>query len=287
MGDCIYCGKPAGFLKNEHRECKDLFEKENRRKQDLFEKGNREMVALVSSTITEGKPLNSLEQELRSIAESHSINSLDIKGHLIKGWEEAIDKSLEDGVLTKEEDSRLTDIRERFSLSQADLDKNGAYTKLVQAAVLRDIFEGKIPARVKVEGTLPFNLQKAEQLVWLFQDVQYYEQKTRREYVGGSVGGSVRIAKGIYLRTSSFKGHPVDRNETVNIGTGILGVTNKHIYFTGKDKSFRIPYTKVVSFQPYSDGIVIQRDAASAKPQTFVTQHGWFTYNLITNLAKM
>lgn len=287
MGDCIYCGKSAGFLKKEHRECKGLFEKENRRKKNLLEKGNREMVALVSSTIIEGEPLNSLEQELRSIAESHSINSSDIKGYLIKGWEEAIGTALEDGVLTKEEESRLADIRERFSLSQADLDKNGAYTKLVQASVLREILEGNIPARVKVEGTLPFNLQKAEQLVCVFQDVQYYEQKTRREYVGGSVGSSVRVAKGFYLRASSFKGHPVDRTDTVHIDAGILGVTNKHIYFTGKVKSPRIPYSKVVSFQPYSDGIVIQRDVASAKPQTFVTDHGWFSYNLITNLAKM
>jgi len=36
---------------------------------------------------------------------------------------------------------------------------------------------------------------------------------------------------------------------------------------------------------PYSDGIGIHRDAASAKPQIFVTGDGWFTYNLVVNLA--
>ena len=287
MGDCIYCGKPAGLLKKEHKECRDSFEKENRRKSELIENGKREMTSLVSSTFIQGKPLDSLEQELRKIAESHLIDSSNIKEYLIKGWEEAIEMALEDNVLSKEEEAKLAGIREKFSLSQDDLDKNGAYTKLVQASVLREILEGNVPTRFKVEGNLPFNLPKSEQLVWVFQGVQYYEQKTRREYVGGSTGGSVRVAKGVYLRASSFKGHPVDRTETVHIDTGILGVTNKHLYFTGKAKSLRIPYGKVVSFQPYSDGIVIQRDAASAKPQTFITHHGWFTYNLITNLAKM
>jgi len=46
-------------------------------------------------------------------------------------------------------------------------------------------------------------------------------------------------------------------------------------------------YEKIVSFESYEDGIGLQRDAASVKPQSFVTGDGWFTYNLITNLAQM
>jgi hypothetical protein len=299
MGYCIYCGKPAGLLRQEHKECReafekeeqrkrDLIEKEERRKGDLIEKGNREMVHLVTSTIVQGKPLDSLEQQLHGIAEAHSINSPNIKEYLIKGWTEAVETALEDRVLTSEEETRLTAIKEKFSLSQDDLDRNGLYTKVVQAGVLRDILDGKIPERTRVEGNLPFNFQKTEQLVWVFQGVQYYEEKTRREFVGGSTGGSVRVAKGVYLRASSFKGHPVDRTETVHVDNGILAVTSKHIYFTGKAKSFRIPYAKIVSFKSCSDGIIVQRDAASAKPQQFITgfAHGWFTCNLITNLAR-
>jgi len=121
----------------------------------------------------------------------------------------------------------------------------------------------------------------------VFQGVQYYEQKNRREYVGGSTGVSVRIAKGVYLRTSAFKGRPVDRLETVHFGTGILAVTNKHIYFSGEEKKFRVRLDKIVTFEPFSDGIGIQRDAATAKPQTFLTGDGWFTYNLVQNAANL
>ena len=223
---------------------------------------------------------------MTSIAKSHFVKSPDIRSYLINGWENAVETALEDRVLTEQEESRLTAFRGRFSLSQDELDKDGAYTRSIQATVIREVMEGKLPKRIKVEGKLPFNLQKQEQLIWVFGGVQYYEPRTHREYVGGSIGGSVRVAKGIYIRSSSFRGHPVDKTETVHIDTGILGVTDKNIYFTGKDKSFRVPYSKIVSFKPYSDGIGIQRDAQSAKPQTFITKHGWFTYNLISYLAQ-
>jgi hypothetical protein len=48
-----------------------------------------------------------------------------------------------------------------------------------------------------------------------------------------------------------------------------------------------VAYSKIVAFEPYSDGFGIQRDAATALPQTFVTGDGWFAYNLVTNLAQI
>jgi hypothetical protein len=92
---------------------------------------------------------------------------------------------------------------------------------------------------------------------------------------------SIRIAKGLYYRTGAFKGERVQTSDT-----GPLSVTNKHIYFAGPSKRFRIAYNKIVAFEPFSDGIGVQRDAQTARPQLFATGDGWFTYNLITNLAQ-
>jgi len=274
MGNCIHCGKSAGLLKNEHKECRQR-----------FDEGRQMMTALVSSTILQGKALDTLESELENIARSHLIDPSETRGYLSRGWELAVDLALDHGLLSREEESRLVALRDRYALSQEELNRNGAYMRVAHAAVLRDLSEGKMPNRMTFEGNLRFNFQKAEQLVWVFQRVKYYEQKTRREYVGGSVGVSARVAKGLYLRTSSFRGHPVETTETVHLDTGTVAVTDKHIYFGGSVKSFRIPYNKVVSLQPYSDGIGVQRDAATAKPQIFVTGDGWFTYNLVSNLA--
>lgn len=276
MGICIYCGKPAGFLRKKHRECE---EKRN--------KGMTEMVRLAKEAALGMHPIEGLSNELAGIAENSFISSEQIRETLISGWEQAVSHFLEDGNLEIQEEDRLTSFAEHFALTQEDLDKNGAYTKFVRGAVLRELMEGKIPKRCQPVGALPFNFQRSETLIWIFNNVAYYEDKTRRRYVGGSQGVSLRIAKGLYYRVGSFRGHPVETTERVHVDTGILAVTTKHIYFHGSTKSFRVRFDKIVSFTPYSDGIGIQRDASTAKPQVFITGDGWFTYNLLVNIANI
>ena len=63
-------------------------------------------------------------------------------------------------------------------------------------------------------------------------------------------------------------------------------MTDKHIYFHGSRKSFRVRFDKIVSFDQFGDGFGIMRDAQTAKPQSFRTGDGWFVYNLVTNLSS-
>jgi hypothetical protein len=246
-----------------------------------------EMIRLAKEAALGMHPIEGLSNELAGIAENSFISSEQIRETLISGWEQAVSHFLEDGNLEIQEEDRLTSFAEHFALTQEDLDKNGAYTKFVRGAVLRELMEGKIPKRCQPVGALPFNFQRSETLIWIFNNVAYYEDKTRRRYVGGSQGVSFRIAKGLYYRVGSFRGHPVETTERVHVDTGILAVTTKHIYFHGSTKSFRVRFDKIVSFTPYSDGIGIQRDASTAKPQVFVTGDGWFTYNLLVNIANI
>ena len=135
------------------------------------------------------------------------------------------------------------------------------------------------------DSPLPINLQKGEKVIWAFKGTEYLEDKIRKQFVGGSQGLSFRVAKGVYYKTGAFKGHSVERTERIKSDNGLLAFTNKHIYFSGNTKSFRVPYAKIVSFEPFSDGIGIMRDAATAKPQIFVTGDGWFTYNLASSIS--
>ena len=152
---------------------------------------------------------------------------------------------------------------------------------------MRDVLNGVVPQRISVDGNLPINFQKGEQIVWAFSGSKYLEDKTRRQYVGGMQGVSIRVMKGVYYRVGAFKGHAVEHTERVHIDTGWVVVTNKNIYFAGPRKSVRLPYAKIVSFEPFSDGIGVMRDTATAKPQIFVTGDGWFTYNLVANLSQI
>jgi hypothetical protein len=245
------------------------------------------MLALARSAVTGEGPLDALEGKLSDIARSTWQTDAQARQVLIRGWELEVDRALEDGVLSEEEEKRLVLFQNRFSLNQAELGRAGAFSRVSKAAVLRDLLEGEIPDRMKVSGSLPFNFQKSETLIWLFNNVGYLESRTRTHYEGGSHGVSLRIMRGVYYRTSSFKGYPVQTTQMVSVDTGLLGITTKHIYFAGPRKSFRIALNKIVSYTPYSDGVGVQRDAITAEPQVFVTGDGWFTYNLLMNLGNL
>jgi len=276
MGNCIYCGKAAGFLKKMHSEC-----------EEKHQDGWNLMFETSKNTVMNGEGCNVLLPQLESIAKKSYISNDKIREILIQSWSCAVTDFLEDGVLSKDEENYLAKFKKHFNLTQAELDSDGSLTKTVKAAILREIFEGKIPEKISIPDNISFNLQKTEKIIWLFNNVEYYEEKTRRHFAGGHHGLSIRVAKGVYYRAGVFKGYPVEKTEIVPIDIGVMGVTNKHIYFMGDSKSFRVKYDKIVTFTPYDDGIGIQRDAASAKPQIFKTNDGWFSYNLISNLAQI
>lgn len=186
------------------------------------------------------------------------------------------------------EETQLVQSCRFIGLTEEVLDRNGAYTRLVRAGALRDVMAGRpTTARLRIEGEIPFNLQRTERLPWIFPNVTYLEDRAKREYVGRSQGVGIRIARGLYYRTGSFRGHPVETVHRTHVDVGLFGVTNKHLYFTGPRKSLRVRHDKIVAHTPFSDGIGIHRDSQAAKPQIFVTGDGWFTYNLIINAPNV
>lgn len=283
MGNCQYCGKPAGLLHKKHIECENQYIE----KQKALENGRQEITALVATSITGTDSFDNIETKIAEIENHALLSYVERNSLIIKGWETAVDRFLDDGILNEIEEKKLMDFSSRFNLSQNDLDKNGAFLKTVKAAVLRDIVNGIIPQHLQIKGNFSINFQKGEQVIWAFPNTKYLEDKTKRHYVGGSVGLSTRIMKGVYLRTSAFKGQPIDTTVRVHIDTGWTIITDKNLYFAGPAKAVRIPYNKVLSFEPFSDGVGVLKDTTTAKLQIFTTGDGWFTYNLLTNLAKM
>ena len=289
-------GLADGILTHEEemrlRQFRDRFsiptdDREGKEAADLLDRAARDRLvtharlAAISSS-GGGGHLDTLETALHD----SQLSPADARALLVQGWEAAVETTLEDGVLTEDEEDALSGYLDRFRLEQADVNANGAFRSMIQSAVIREVTEGAVPNRLGDVPPVPFNLMKSEQLVWLIDDVDYYEVKTLRERRGTSHGLSIRVAKGLYYRPSTFRSRPIEWEETVHEDTGLLGVTTKHIYFHGPRKRFRIRYDRIVSFDPYEDGIGVMRDAQTAKPQTFRTGDGWFIYNLVTNLAQ-
>lgn len=276
MGDCIYCGQPAGLMRSKHSNC-----------QDKHDDALRQISDAVRNSLKAPGALAPLKSTVASLAGGGNLPDAEVRTALARGWTDLVDELLQDGLLEPAEEQRLSSFQQLFGLAQQDLDVSGGYTRVAQAAVLRDLTSGKLPARVSVAGGVPVNLQKGESIIWAFRNVEMLEDKTRREYVGRSQGMSFRVMKGVYYRIGGFKGTPIDKTERVSVDRGMLVVTDRNIYFAGPQKSMRIPFEKVVAFHPYDNGVGVMKDAANAKAQVFITGDGWFIYNLLTNIAAL
>lgn len=277
MGKCIYCGENAGFFRRKHNACEI---KNLEGQKTYFNEINK---SILDISLHEG-----LAQRLDRIGKDSFLSEQTRNQIIVKAFDQSVAKVLEDGILSSDEENHLAQFVQQLNLNQNLLDKNGSYQKIGMSSVLRNILDGKIDEnRLNILSPLPFLFQKSETLVWVFTEASYYETRTKTEFRGGSQGVSIRVAKGLYYRTSSFKGRPVQTSEMKDFGAGILALTTKHIYFNSLNKKFKIPFKKMVALEPYEDDIGIQRDGVTAKPQTFKNVDGWFLYNAITNLNNL
>jgi hypothetical protein len=195
------------------------------------------------------------------------------------------DAALADGVFTQSNESRIKRLASAFGLTANEFADN-AGNRLVKAAILRDLAAGKFVARLKLDGVLPINLDKREQLVWV-QEVSYYTTHTRTEYVGGSVGVSVRVMKGISVRSGSFRGHPIKKDLLSLESVGKFVVATSNIYFVSAAKALKIPLRKIVGITAHADAVTILRDAASVRPMIFAVDDPTFVAEVIPLLSQL
>lgn len=273
MGKCTYCGEKAGWFRSAHPACEAANEAV---REDL-------PAALLDAFKDNGEAQTFLDG-LPTLTEPAYLKPNEIEELLADGMDRILDDALDDDVLSADEEDLISEWVHTLSATYPGLKQSDAVERLVKAAIVRNLQAGEpVAGRFSTEG-LPFLFQKSEELVWTFSPAQFYQNTTRTEYVGGSHGVSVRLAKGVYYRTGSFRGRPVKIDELKLQGTGMLAITTKHIYFWSPNKAFKVPFSKLISLETFEDGIRVQRDGTTTKPQTFTGIDGWFAANLISNL---
>jgi hypothetical protein len=281
MGDCRYCGKSAGFLRKEHKECAAA-----------HAQGLDSIRDICVEAALHGIDVNQLPSRARAIGAAAYIDTSDatMAATLARGWGQAVEAAMDDHFLSSEEKRALNRYRAHHNLSAPHLDRNGHFTLFRMMNLLNALSEhGLVPRFDRRAVRPPFNLMKSEELLWLFGGTDYFEQITRREFRGGSLGVSFRVAKGVYIRPGAFRGRSVESSSMQHTDSGTLGITTKHIYFKGNSKSFRVRLEKIVSFDPYEDGLGIMRDTARAKPEIFRmgATDAWFLLNIIDAVMGM
>lgn len=274
MGKCKYCGQDAGFFHSKHEEC-----------EKKFSQGLASIRQIVGNCFIAKEDFYLKEREINAIIQSSYIDNNALQQVYCSVFDEAIDNYLNDGIIETKENQTVARFMQFTGLPQAVLNANQSLEKVVQSKVLQDILQGKVPTpNIKILGDFPFLLGKGENLIWLFRNITLHQQKVQREYVGRTHGMSFRVMKGVYYRTGGFKGHPVETTIMQRIGMGSVCLTDKNLYFASPEKSLKIPYSKVLSIESYSNGIGLQKDGASDKPMFLEGINSWFTYNVMANL---
>ena len=277
MGICRFCGQEAGLFKSVHKEC-----------ESAHLNGKNSIVDKVSQAITTSANFSNLDTEIANIGRSSFVSKDELDELYYLGFDKAVESILGDGLISIEEEQKILNFKKHFNLDENTLSNRDSFQKILKALILRDILDGRTPgSRLDIAGTIPFLLQKDEKIFWLFQNVEFYERQTKTTFQGRSQGVSIKIAKGLYYRTGIFKGNPVTNEQMTLLGKGMLALTNENLYFASTTKSLKIPYNKLISITPFLDGIGLQKDGVSSKPQIFKDIDGWFTYNLISNLNKL
>ena len=205
MGDCRFCGEPAGFLRKQHRECADR-----------NERGRESIKTLCVDAALRGGDFDGLPGRIRETAAEGFIEMPGgkLKRTLAAGWRNAVVEAMEDHALSTREKRGLNRYRARFGLTEKQLNRAGHFELFTKMALLNSLVviprTDRRRARARF-GRMPFNLMKSEGLVWMFANVGYMEQITRREYRGQSMGMSFRVAKGVYVRPGTFRGKSISR----------------------------------------------------------------------------
>ena len=120
-----------------------------------------------------------------------------------------------------------------------------------QKEALDELHTGIIPTGYSLKGYL---CKKGEKVIYSFNGVTHYCSAVHSEWAGRSAGASVRIAKGFWIRTGANRGHNVQHTSMERQGGGCLVLTDQALSFISKEKSARIPLSRILSFEAGSGG---------------------------------
>ncbi|MDR2219218.1 MAG: hypothetical protein LBE24_01405 [Methylobacillus sp.] len=123
--------------------------------------------------------------------------------------------------------------------------------------------------RIENTGELPVEAcdiaLQAGEICHYTTDIDWYEQrKVPKVLAYQGVTGRIKIAKGLYYRLGALQPMSISEDVWQQIDSGCLYITNKRIIFMGVSGNKVIDYKQILSFQPYADGIEIDKETGKS-----------------------
>jgi len=308
MGFCRYCGKKVGWFNDVHEACVIS-----------PQKGCEQVASLVASCISEklvpadghpdnddwyssfsGQVFSEVKPTLDQITTDHRIPTEGFHNALLQGWSTGAERVGLAGPLTPDRQSAIMAFARGMGLVDQEICKTDGFRAATLSVILWSVMVHGDPTPIAYVPQHPFNLKAGEAPIIFFGSVVYSQETVNRSYGGGYGGMSVRLARGMYYHFGGFKGRRIETATLKEIDYGGMLLTTQNIYFGGEHRTFRIPYERVISFRPHTDGIGFFRDTASAKAEVFTVllpdcqgkpvnappMIGWFLFNIAHFLSQ-
>jgi len=275
MSICRYCGQKAGWFSDAHESC--------------VQKSNQGIGALktcVANAIVAGKQYGEIRMQLDKIVADAAIPQEQVLPAIEDGWSQGAEKRSISQPISDPEFSAISDIYRAAGLTRDDVVKTTGFRAMAFSFLIWTVLHDQIEP---YQGPIHFNIQAGEVPVFGIANVLVSEEQITSSYVGGYSGASIRVASGLYYHLGGVRGHRVQSTALQELDYGDFLITTRSIYFGGREKgvNFRLPYSQVVRFQPYSDAVGICKNGAREKifaPQQ-VPEAGWFLFNVLQALG--
>ncbi len=186
---------------------------------------------------------------------------------------------LSDRRYSPEDEERLNQLANDLNVSLDFKDKQN----LEKFRILWDIENGNLP----VVNDTDITIQKSEN-VYFKDETNWYEDRqttTRVSYSGPSV--RIKICKGVYYRIGSCSPKKVTTTEKKLIDTGTLYLTNKRLIFVGSKSTKTIYLNKILSIEPYVDGVEIVKESGKFPLLKFSSGDAEVFSLLLTKIVNM
>lgn len=220
----------------------------------------------INKIISSGKINNDDEKYLGKLKNNLSVNENSYKELYDSCGKNAI-QELFNNIIS---DGRVTPIEEhKFKKFSEDLD-----TSLTLSPKAQALYE-KGQKIWKIEngdiGTIEADifLQKNE-CCYSIKPVGWHEIRTITtgvRYAGPTL--RIKIMKGFYYRLGDFNTERKTQDKLVKLDDGKMYLTNKRILFSGSKKNYSIPYSRIIDFELFNDGVKIVKDSGRNIIATF------------------
>jgi hypothetical protein len=276
--NCKSCGKKISLFQRVIKRSVDLCPKCKEQAELMRLKGERIYTKTLSDMIGDGRVNEEQKQQLEKIKSEYGLSDVEINRASANVFLNIYNKVISDRVVTDEEFTMIKKLQVQLGIPDQEVPRQ--LTTLARLNLLTKIQAGDLPVI-----SPRILLQKNEITQYECPCSLFEERVISRRYEGGYRGVSFRIVKGVYYRTGGFKGHPVVETGMVKVDNGTLFVTSKRIVFNGIQKTFSIPYKKLINLSIFQDGIQLNKEG-KAKAQALKIEDPELVATLISVAAQ-